>query len=184
MYILAKLVFLNYIPEKFERGMRFKSASGEIYGFISAGMPLEQLIEQNGYPVAPYIMPISANPDEHVEPLAYSDQIGWWDDGPESDELRDVTNDDFNTVITYFDGVLQLEVSVDIAPNGTKFVTPELYMDKVTIGIAVDEELDDDEDYEDDLYDGDIYEDDLTDYDNPEWTHDHPKDKTDHDPED
>lgn len=158
MYILAKLVFLNYIPEKFERGMRFKSPDGEIYGFMSISIPLEQLIEKLGYPVAPYIMPISANPDDKVEPLAYPDQIGWWDDGPHSDELRDVTNDDFNIVIGHFDGVLQLEVSVDIAPNGTEFVTPELYMDKVTIGIAVDEELD--EDYEDDTDEDDLTDDD------------------------
>jgi len=148
MYILAKLVFLNYIPEKFERNMRFKNQAGEIYGFIYTTTPLEKLIEECGYPVAPYIMPISANPDEYVEPLALPEQIGWWDEGPQSDELRDVTNDDFNDVLDLFDGVLQLEVSVDIAPNGTEFVTPVLYDGKVTIGIAVDEELDDKDELE------------------------------------
>lgn len=145
MYILAKLVFLNYIPEKFERGMRFKSPDGEIYGFMSISIPLEQIIEKLGYPVAPYIMPISANPDDKVEPLVYPDQIGWWDDGPHSDELRDVTNADLTRVMLEEDGYLQLEVSVRTLPNGTEFVTPELYMDKATFGIAIDEALDFDE---------------------------------------
>lgn len=158
MYILAKLVFLNYIPEKFERNMRFKNQAGEIYGFIYTTTPLEKLIEDCGYPVKPYIMPISANPDEYVEPLALPEQIGWWDDGPQSDELRDVTNDDFNDVLDLYDGVLQLEVSVDIAPNGTEFVTPVLYDGKVTIGIAVDEEIN--EHHEDDTYEDDLTDDD------------------------
>lgn len=145
MYILAKLVFLNYIPEKFKRNMRFRNQDGEIYGFIYTTTPLEQLIEQHGYPVEPYIMPISANPDEHVEPLVYPEQIGWWDEGPQSDELRDVTNADLTRVMLEEDGYLQLEVSVRTLPNGTEFITPELYMDKATFGIAIDEALDFDE---------------------------------------
>lgn len=145
MYILAKLVFLNYIPEKFERNMRFRSPSGEIYGFIYTTTPLEQLIEKHGYPVVPYILPISANPDEHVEPLVHPEQIGWWDEGPQSDELRDVTNADLTRVMLEEDGYLQLEVSVRTLPNGTEFITPELYENKATFGIAIDQALDFDE---------------------------------------
>lgn len=157
MYILAKLVFLNYIPEKFERTMMFKNDVGEVYGFISPGMPLEQLIEENGYPVKPYIMPISANPDDYVEPLVYPEQIGWWDEGPQSDELRDVTKDDLNRVVLEEDGIIQLEVSIHQAPDGTEYVKPELYLDKVTFGIAIDDEeeyeLDNQDDDDDEEFD-------------------------------
>ena len=142
MYILAKLVFLNYIPEKFERNMRFRSPSGEIYGFIYTTTPLEQLIEQHGYPVKPYIMPISANPDDKVEPLVLPEQIGWWDEGPHSDELRDVTNSDLTNVMLEEDGMLQLEVKIDETEDGIEFITPVLYDGKVTIGIAIDESMD------------------------------------------
>lgn len=161
MYILAKLVFLNYFPEEIEEETLWKCFDGEVYQLKYTKLPLEHLLEKHGYPVKPYIMPISANPDDKVEPLVYPDQIGWWDEGPKSDELRDVTIKDFNDVLELYDGILHLEVNVDTSPDGTEFITPELYMDKVTIGIAVDEKLE--EDYEDDTD-----EDDLTDYDN-EW---------------
>lgn len=149
MYILAELVLVNYIPEKFERNMRFRSPNGEVYGFIYTTTPLEKLIEENGYPVRPFIMPISANPDEHVEPLALPEQIGWWDEGPQSDELRDITNSDITNVMLEENGIVQIEVSVHMTPSGMEYVTPELYDGKVTIGIAIDEDSDDIEDEED-----------------------------------
>lgn len=145
MYILAKLVFLNYIPEKFERNMRFKNQAGEIYGFIYTTTPLEKLIEDCGYPVKPYIMPISANPDDKVEPLALPEQIGWWDEGPESDELRDVTNSDLTRVMLEDDGILQIEVDIAETEDGIEFVTPVLYDGKVTIACADNDPMDFDE---------------------------------------
>ena len=159
MYILAELVFLNYIPEKFERNMRFRSPSGEIYGYIYTTTPLEKLIEEHGYPVKPYIMPISANPDEHVQPLALPEQIGWWDEGPQSDELRDITNSDLTNIMLEEDGKVQIEVTIGETEDGIEFITPVLYEGKVTIGIAIDEiadwdDLEDDTD-EDDLTDDD-----------------------------
>lgn len=142
MYILAKLVFLNYIPEKFERNMRFRSPGGEIFGFIYTTLSLEELIERHGYPVKPYIMPISANPDDPVEPLVLPEQIGWWDEGPQSDELRDVTNADLTEVMLEEDGYLQLEVRIGETEDGIEFITPVLYEGKATIGIAIDEAMD------------------------------------------
>jgi len=148
MYILAQMVLVNYIPEKFERNMRWKSPNGEVWGLIYTTTPLERLIEEHGYPVKPYIMPISANPDDHVEPLAHPEQIGWWDEGPQSDELRDITNSDITNIMLEEDGIIQIEVSTDIAPNGVEVIKPELLEGKVTIGIAIDE--DDDINWDDD----------------------------------
>ena len=160
MYILAQMVLLNYVPEKFERGMRFKGQNGSIFGFIYTTTPLEQLIEEHGYPIKPYIMPISANPDDHVQPLAQPEQIGWWDDGPQSDELRDIKNSDITNVMLEEDGIVQIEVTTEITPDGVEYVTPVLYDNKVTIGIAIDED-----EHHDDYEDWDDM-DDITDDDN------------------
>lgn len=146
MYILAKLIFLNYIPDKLSNDMIWQNDYGEIYKINTTGIPLDIVIEQYGYPVKPYIMPISANPDDYVEPLVHPEQIGWWDEGPHSDELRDIEIKDFNYILQEEDGIIQLEVNIDTAPSGVEYVTPELYMDKVTIGIAIDESIDDEDD--------------------------------------
>ena len=162
MYILAKMVLLNYIPEKFERGMRFRAENGNVFGFIYTTTPLETLIEEHGYPVKPYIMPISANPDDNVEPLVYPEQIGWFDEGPHSDELRDITNSDLTNIMLEEDGIIQIEVSVVDSPNGTSHVVPELCEGKVTIGIAIDDESVESDEHHDDYEDWDDM-DDLTD---------------------
>jgi hypothetical protein len=140
MYILAQLVLVNYIPEKFERNMIFKSPSGEVYGFIYTTTPLDKIIELNGYPVKPYIMPISANPDDSVQPLAQPEQIGWWDDGPQSDELRDITNSDLTNIMLEEDGLLQIEVEAFMNEDGEELIRPILYNDKVTIGFVTNDD--------------------------------------------
>jgi hypothetical protein len=82
------------------------------------------------------------------------------------------------------DGLIALEVDDETRE-------PLLYEDtnKVMIKQAGFVDEDDDDDYDvtsgDGLEDEEDWDDmdDLTDYDNPEWPHDHPKDKTDNDPE-
>lgn len=180
MYILAQMVLVNYIPEKFESNMIFKSPSGEVYGFIHTTTPLDKLIELNGYPVKPYIMPISANPDDSVQPLATPEQIGWWDDGPQSDELRDVTNSDITNIMMEEDGLLQIEVDAFMNEDGEECIEPILYNDKVTIGFVTDDDWDitSNDGLEEEPWD------DMDDITEDEWPYDQPKEKTDYDPED
>lgn len=147
MYILAKLLFVSYQPEEFTRGMMFRSATtNEVYSLISTRIPIKELIEVYGYPVAPVIVSITANPDDKADIIATSNMIGWWDDGAEYDELRDVTTDDFNYILEEEDGILEIEMDV----HDEDHLTPVLYDNKVTIRVARDDEYHDDyEDWDD-----------------------------------
>jgi hypothetical protein len=179
MYILAKLVFQSYVPEQLVPGMMFQQrvkdvVFGRVYEydriFLLNHTPndIESYININGYPVVPYIYSITSNPDADANVLATSDQIGWWDEGPESEDLRDIELKDFIYILQEEEGYIEIEVDAFMTEDDEEIVTPILYMDKVTIRSVSDEEStydEDDDDYEDDLYDGDIYEDDLTDND-------------------
>ena len=193
MFILAKLVFKNYIPEKLTKGMWFiQHIKDVIYGRVYeydrifemtilgqlSPEDFDAFIQINGYPVKPVIMSITANPDNYADVLATEEQIGWWDDGPQSDELRDITIADINYILSDEDGIVEIEVRDYTDEDDDHMITPVLYDNKVTVRIPTDYEEDGDDWEElDDM-------DDLTDYDDPEWPHDHPKDKTDIDPQD
>ena len=196
MFILAKLVFESYIPDTLDKGMLFKQRIKDVllgkryeYDriFVLNHIPndRESYIIANGYPVRPTIVSITSNPDNTADVLATAEQIGWWDAEPWNDEadLRDIEVKDFNYILEEEDGYIEIEVNSLIDENDHDIIVPVLYINKCTLRVVQDEEdndYDEEDDYEDDWDDMD----DLTDYDNPEWTHDHPKDKTDHDPED
>ena len=204
MLILAKLVFKSYMPKQLEKGMWFKKhhsdvVYGKIYNYITIyelkEIPrnMEEYISINGAPVEPYIIQPMKNPDDPEEILVIPDFIGWWeyDDGWEDDNGNWIENIALEDLSPKFinewiygengdnDGLIALEVNedreaityVDDQGNDTGKVIIK-QSDYVNEG---EEEEEDEEDWDD--------MDDLTDYDNPEWPHDHPKDKTDHDPE-
>lgn len=174
MFILSQLVFQSYIPEKLTKGMWFKqSIIDVIYGssykydrlFELNHIPqdMDSYIEINGYPVKPLIMSITANPDNNADILATSDMIGWWDDGPQYDELRDVTMADLNYVLQHESGILDIEVTLD-----EEHAIPVLYDGKVTLRDSIDDDNDEEEE----------------EWNDTEYPYDHPKDKSDYDPED
>ena len=66
------------------------------------------------------------------------------------------------------DGILEIEMDI----HDEDHLVPVLYNNKVTIGIPTDDDYDE---YSDS--------DDEDEYDDTEWIHDHPKDKSDNDPE-
>jgi hypothetical protein len=139
-----------------------------------------------GAPVEPFIVMPMINPDSPQEILATPEQIAWWDQGDDSDDLEELTVQLINTYIYGEDGEngdIALEV-LDTQDEEGIHRNVVFFHDKVTIRHVtfVDEheyEWEDDDEDEEDFDDMD----DLTDYDDPEWPHDHPKDKTDHDPE-
>jgi hypothetical protein len=160
MFILGKLVFQSYIPSEFEIGMLFlRKVSmmklrtlieyNEVFELKEIPRDKESFILINGWPVAPFIFSITANPDAFAEPLATPDQLGWWDEGEESDELRDADIKDYNYILENEDGYIEIEVDEYITEDGEEIVTPILYMDKVTVRIPTDEEYYDEEDYDD-----------------------------------
>jgi hypothetical protein len=164
MFILGKLVFQSYVPSEFEKGMLFLRRISmvkvrtlieynEVFELKEIPRDMESFVLINGWPVAPFIFSITANPDSFADPLATPDQLGWWDDGPESEDLRDVDIKDYNYILEEQDGYIEIEVDAFMNEDGEEIVTPILYMDKVTIRIPTDEEYydedDEDEDYDD-----------------------------------
>ena len=201
MYILAKLIFKSYMPKRLEVGMWFKKdhsdvVYGKIYNYITIyelkEIPYDmyEYMSTSGAPVEPYIIQPMNNPDDVEEILVRPEFIGWWesDDGEDDEDgnwtpqvlLEDLSPKIINTWLYGEngdnDGLIALEVD-----NNTREAL--LYEDTNKVMIKQADYVDEgEEEYEEDEEDWDDM-DDLTDYDNPEWPHDHPKDKTDNDPE-
>jgi len=76
--------------------------------------------------------------------LASHDEIGWWDDGDDSDEYRDVTLDDINYLLRELDGYVDILVDDEYGPI--------LLEDRIILSLAPEDEFDDwDETLEDGL---------------------------------
>ena len=165
MFILAKLVFKSYMPKQLEKGMWFVSKQkdivyGRVYEYLhlhelqSVPQDMDSYIAINGAPVEPYIVQPMMNADDPEDVLATPEQIGWWDEGDDSDDLEDLTVVILNRSIygeDGEDGLIGLYVD-----DYTR--RPILVQDKVVIrdSYAVDEEEDDEEDeYEEDWDDMD-----------------------------
>jgi hypothetical protein len=115
MFTLAKLVFKSYMPKQLEKGMWFVSKQKDlVYGRVYEYLQIHELthipqdmdsyIAINGAPVEPYIVQPTQNPDDKEEILATPEQIGWWDEGEDSDDLEDLTVQIINTYIYGEDG--------------------------------------------------------------------------------
>lgn len=192
MFIEAKLVFQSYIPVEFEKGMLFlRKVSmmklrtlieyNEVFELKEIPRDKESFILINGWPVAPFIYSVTANPDSFADILATPEQIGWWDDEPwdtesEDGELRDIEIKDYNYILENYDGAIDIQVDDNLFYD-EDIAQPILYMNKVTVSVPSEKSID--EDYDDDDYEEDWDDmDDETDYNNPEWPNDHPKDKS------
>lgn len=204
MFIEAKLVFQSYIPRKLEKGMLFLRKTSmrklktnieyyQVFELQDIPKDIDSYVAINGWPVEPHIYSITSNPDAAANILAKPEIIGWWDDEPgaeyeegEEGTLRDIEVKDYNFILENYEGSIDIEVNISINENGEEIATPIIYMDKVTLSIPMEKSSDDwDVTSNDGLEDEEPWDDmdDLTDYDNPEWPNDHPKDKTDNDPE-
>jgi hypothetical protein len=204
MFIEAKLVFQSYIPRKLEKGMLFLRKTSmrklktnieyyQVFELQDIPKDTDSYVLINGWPVEPHIYTVTSNPDAAANILAKPEVRGWWDDEPgaeyeegEEGTLRDIEVKDYNFILENYEGSIDIEVNISINENGEEIATPIIYMDKVTLSIPMEKSSDDwDVTSNDGLEDEEPWDDmdDLTDYDNPEWPNDHPKDKTDNDPE-
>lgn len=180
MFIIAKLVFQHYMPIELLPGMMFQQQIKDVvYGktyeytriFMLKHKPMNQeaYIEENGYPVHPWIYSVTSNPDDNAKILARPKQIGWWDDDPFDDsedaELRDIELKDFNYILQEEDGYIDIEGTFEKDEFGHDIFVPTLYMDKVTLRVVTDDEeyiLEEEQEDEEDFDDMD------------DWTHDEP----------
>jgi len=137
MWYPAEISFSSYLPTELEEGMLFinRISVGVIEPFIEL-FELEELPEdpdafmaKHGCPVELLIV------DENGNLLASHDEIGWWDEGDDSDEYRDITLDDINYLLREFDGYIDIDGDED---DGVTLIE-----DKVVLSLQPDEELDD-----------------------------------------
>jgi hypothetical protein len=137
MWYPAEIAVKSYLPPELEVGMLFTNriSVGVIEPFIEL-FELEEIPEdpdafmsRHGVPVELVII------DESGNLLASHDEIGWWDEGEHTDELRDITLDDINYLLREFDGYIDIEYDED---EGIVFME-----DKVVLSLVPDEELDD-----------------------------------------
>jgi len=115
MYFQAQIVFKSYVPDGLKKGMWFirtileEKELFELDQTFLSPKEEEEFIAFNGYPVKPFIV------EEYVDGsvpaiLATPDEIGWFDEGEDTDELRDVTIDDLNYIINYEQGFILIDV--------------------------------------------------------------------------
>jgi hypothetical protein len=112
MWYPAEISLSSYMPPELEVGMLFinRISVGVVEPYIEL-FELEEVPEdadafmaKNGAPVQLVII------DDEGGLLATHDEIGWWDDGDDSDEYRDVTIDDINYLLRELDGYVDIEV--------------------------------------------------------------------------
>ena len=180
MFITAKLVFENYVPDELLKGMWFKQRVKDvIYGkvyeydkiFELTHIPeYESYVAVNGYPVKPMVMTITANPDDNAILLAHPEQIGWWDEDPSFDEMRDIELKDINMILCDYDGEIEIEVDIHEDELGEEIVSSVIYMDKVTLsvpGLHTEYDYYMNEDFDEDTP--------PDDYENMDWEDDEPE---------
>lgn len=107
MWINAELVLSAYKPLKLEKGMKFikwntKNINGqfELYelDYNVRDNSCESFMTKFGHPVELSLYEWNpANPQ--FNQLATPNEIGWIDEGEDSDELREITIDDVNSIL-------------------------------------------------------------------------------------
>lgn len=111
MWIPGEIVLHSYLPSELEVGMLFvnRISVGVIHPYIAL-FELEDIPEDPDTFMAKHGAPIElAIVGERGELLVSHDEIGWWDDGEDTDELRELTLNDINYLLSEFDGYINIE---------------------------------------------------------------------------
>ena len=137
MWYPAEISLSSYMPSELEAGMLFinRISVGVIEPYIEL-FELEEVPEdadafmaKHGAPVELVII------DDEGNIIATHNEIGWWDDGDDTDELRDVTLDDINYLLRELDGYVDIEWD-EIDDD---FV---VYQDRVVLSIVPEDDWD------------------------------------------
>lgn len=147
MYIPARLVFNNYVPQRIKEGMLFvteQNSVKQVYELkdVPSDDDYNQFYAEHGYPVHPQIYAlIDENPDEDLVLLADSDAIGLVE---HENSLYDLSIDDMNTIMLEYGGALAIYMNED---EELDVLTPHLEDGKVVITWIsnIYEEYDEDE---------------------------------------
>jgi len=129
MFIDCKLVLKNYMPDdELIVGMLFSrivNDAHQVYELNKVSNDQRGYIVDNGFPVHLNII-WEGNPNlDEMEEVALHDQIGWFDEGDEHEELSDITIGQINKILAD-DG----DIEVEFDDEG---IEPLLYNNKVVI---------------------------------------------------
>jgi hypothetical protein len=136
MWYPAEISLSSYLPPELEIGMLFinRISVGVVEPYIEL-FELEELPEDADAFMAKHGAPVEiAIIDEDDDILASHDEIGWWDDGDDVDEYREITLDDINYILRELDGYVDIEYD-EVEDD---FVVID---DKVVLSIVPEEEL-------------------------------------------
>lgn len=132
----CELVLKSYMPKQLEKGMLFVEASEEgikLFELDKIPRDEEKFIVENGAPMELYII----DDDETV--LVEPHELGWMDDGDDVDELRPLSLEDINYILSEYDGWIELEIIEEFFDEEEQ-VIPNMYDQKVVIKLLTDEE--------------------------------------------
>ena len=145
MYHPAELVLRSYKPLKLEKGMWFvnKIFTNTVKEVIAINVldsvphNEEEYVQINGYPVEPCIL---INETVVAEP----EELAWWDEGDDVDELRTMTLKETMNILNNFDGMCEIEMEEvnyddDEAIDST-YLTPSTYDGLITLRYPVFED--------------------------------------------
>lgn len=146
MWMPAEISLSSYLPPELEVGMLFVNRISvgvmdpyiELFELEEVPEDADVFMAKHGAPVDLLII------DDEGNIIAFQDQIGWWDDGDDSDEYRDVTLEDINYILRELDGYVDIEYD-EVEDD---FVIID---DKVVLSLAPEE---DDQDWDETLDDG------------------------------
>lgn len=161
MFTHAKLVLQSYKPLKLEKGMWFLAVHhGQVsiyeLGYnIHSNEQMETYVQLNGCPVEPYLY-VVGNPNipDETFVIATPEQIGWFDEDEESDEMHDITIKEINNILDN-DGWCEIEVEEehlddDEAQEDYINITPVLLENKVTIRYILEDDYEEEDEEEND----------------------------------
>jgi hypothetical protein len=112
MWYPAEISLSSYLPPELEVGMLFINRISvgvmdpyiELFELEEVPEDADAFMTKHGAPVELVII------DDEGGLLASHNEIGWWDDGDDSDEYREVTLDDINYLLRELDGYVDIEV--------------------------------------------------------------------------
>tara|TARA_R110000868_G_scaffold25451_3_gene99475 strand:- start:36 stop:446 length:411 start_codon:yes stop_codon:yes gene_type:complete len=136
MWYPAEIVLKSYLPTELEVGMLFinRISVGVIEPYVEL-FELEELPEDSDAFMAKHGCPVElAIVDDEEDLLASHDEIGWWDDGEDSDEYRDITLDDINYILRECEGYVDIQIE-----DGEDFFVMFIE-DKVVLSLVPEEE--------------------------------------------
>jgi hypothetical protein len=132
----AELALRSYMPKTLELGMLFANVTEEgttLWELDKIPQDIESFMVEHGAPMEVYII------DNDDSVIAEPHEIGWFDEGDDTDELRDITLDDINYILNEFDGWIEIEIIEDFFDEDEQ-VIPNMYEQKVVVRLLTEEE--------------------------------------------